>query len=303
MQFRGSTLPEAITETRIPFWPKRSGKVRDIYDTGDHLLIIATDRISAYDSVLGTGIPCKGRLLTQLSLFWFDFLGDVSTNHLVETELRKMDPRIADYAEELEGRAMLVEKAEVIPVECVVRGYLAGSGWRSYQNSGEVCGVALPGGLRESDRLGEPIFTPATKAESGHDENIPFERMIEMVGERDAAELKHRSITIYSKASEYARGKGIIIADTKFEFGRTDGGIILIDEVLTPDSSRFWPADDYEAGRSQKSFDKQYVRDYLDESGWDHSPPAPGLPDDVAVKTLDKYVEAFERLTGRTFTV
>jgi len=303
MQFRGSTLPEAISETDIPFWPKKSGKVRDIYDTGENLLIVATDRISAYDGILGSGIPCKGRVLTALSLFWFDFLKDVIENHLIETDLAKIDERLLDHADALEGRTMLVRKADVIPIECVVRGYLAGSGWRSYRETGEVCGIELPDGLEESDRLGEPIFTPATKAQSGHDENISFESMAETAGAETAGELRDRSIAIYEKASRYAREKGVIIADTKFEFGKVDGAIILIDEVLTPDSSRFWPADDYAPGRSQKSFDKQYVRDYLDESGWDHSPPAPALPDEVVVKTLDKYVEAYERLTLEAFRV
>lgn len=303
MQFRGSTLSDAITETDIPFWPKKSGKVRDIYDTGENLLIVATDRISAYDSILGNGIPCKGRVLTQLSLFWFDFLKDITENHVIETDLAKIDKRLLDHADALEGRTMLVRKADVIPIECVMRGYLAGSGWRSYAKTGEVCGIVLPDGLKESDRLPELLFTPATKAESGHDENIPFERMVEIAGAETASGLRHRSIGIYEKASRYARNKGVIIADTKFEFGMVDGGITLIDEVLTPDSSRFWPADDYEPGRSQKSFDKQYVRDYLDESGWDHSPPAPALPDEVVVKTLEKYVEAYERLTLEAFKV
>jgi len=303
LQFRGKDLPEAVIETDVPFWAKSSGKVRDIYDTGENLLIVATDRISAYDSVLGSGIPCKGRVLTGLSLFWFDFLEDVTENHLVETDLSKIDQRLPERADILEGRTMLVTKAQVIPVECVVRGYLAGSGWRSYRASREVCGISLPPGLKESDQLPEPIFTPATKAESGHDENISFERMAKTVGAETARELRDRSIAIYEKASRYARERGVIIADTKFEFGTVDGRVILIDEVLTPDSSRFWPADDYEPGRSQKSFDKQYVRDYLDESGWDHSPPAPGLPGEVVLRTLERYVEAYERLTGRTFEV
>jgi len=302
MEFRGRELPPVVTSTNIPFWPKRSGKVRDIYDTGDKLLIVATDRISAYDSVLGSGIPGKGRLLTGLSLFWFEFLEDVTPSHLVTTDVAKADKRLLPFSQVAAGRSMLVKKAEVIPVECVVRGYLSGSGWKSYRESRKVCDISLPAGLAESDKLPEPIFTPSTKAETGHDENISFDGAAGMVGRDTARVLRHRSIEIYTKAAAYALTKGIIIADTKFEFGVSDGRIILIDEVLTPDSSRFWPADDYAPGRGQKSFDKQYVRDYLDKSGWNHQPPAPALPDEVVVRTLEKYVEAYERLSGDKFT-
>ena len=303
MRFRGKELPLPVIATDVPFWPKRSGKVRDIYDAGDRLLIIATDRISAFDSVLSPGIPAKGRVLTNLSLFWFDFLSSVAPNHLITTNAVKAEPRLAPYAAILAGRSMLVKKAEVIPIECVVRGYLSGSVWRSYKSSGDVCGVRLPAGLRESDELPEPILTPATKAETGHDENISFEKTADLVGRETAAKLRDMSMAIYVRAAEYARKMGIIIADTKFEFGLSDGEVILIDEVLTPDSSRFWPADDYAPGRSQKSYDKQFVRDYLDESGWNHEPPAPVLPDEVIVKTLEKYIEAYKRLSGRDFSL
>jgi phosphoribosylaminoimidazole-succinocarboxamide synthase len=251
---------------------------------------------------LAGGIPGKGRLLTGLSLFWFEFLAGVTENHLVTADVAAADGRLKPYAGVLDGRSMLVRKAEVIPVECVVRGYLSGSGWKSYRASGEVCGVKLRPGLLESDRLPAAIFTPATKAEEGHDENISFERAVDIVGRQTATQLRDKSIAIYSRAADYARSKGIIIADTKFEFGVRDGRIILIDEVLTPDSSRFWPADDWQPGRAQKSFDKQFVRDYLDSSGWNHQPPAPALPEDVVANTLDRYVEAYERLSGMRFS-
>jgi phosphoribosylaminoimidazole-succinocarboxamide synthase len=290
-------------QAEIPFWPVRRGKVRDVFDTGKHLLIVASDRISAYDSILATGIPLKGRVLTQLSLFWFEFLKSVTPTHLVTADVLSVDKRPENYAAQLAGRSMLVRKASVIPVECVVRGYLSGSGWRSYRQSGEICGHKLPNGLKESDKLPEPIFTPTTKADVGHDENITFEETVAVLGRRLAETVRDRTIEIYSKAAEYARTRGVIIADTKFEFGTVDNEVILIDEVLTPDSSRFWPADDYEPGRPQRSYDKQYVRDWLDASGWDHQPPAPGLPDDVTLKTVEKYVEAYERLTGATFSL
>lgn len=301
MRFRGRQLPPAVTSTNIPFWPRRSGKVRDVYDTGENLLIVATDRISAYDSILGSGIPGKGRLLTALSLFWFEFLKDVTPNHLVTTDVVKADKRLLPFSEVAAGRSMLVKKAKVLPIECVVRGYLSGSGWKGYKESGAVCGIKLPAGLVESDKLPEPIFTPATKAETGHDENISFEQAANAIGREAAATLRDSSKAIYQKAADYAATRGIIIADTKFEFGVADEGIILIDEVLTPDSSRFWPADDYAPGRGQKSYDKQYVRDYLDEIGWDHQPPAPALPDEIVTRTLEKYVEAYERLSGEKF--
>lgn len=303
MEFRGTTLPDAVLATDIPIWPKTSGKVRDIYDVGENLLIVSSDRISAYDSILASGIPQKGRVLTQLSIFWFDFLQSVTENHLITADISAMDERLIRYANEVTGRTMLVKKAEVIPVECIVRGYLAGSGWRSYEKTGQICGIKLPEGLRQSEKLPEPIFTPTTKATEGHDEDISMEAAENAVGADVAAEIRDKSLEIYTKAAEFAASKGVIIADTKFEFGICQGKVILIDEVLTPDSSRFWPADDYEPGRSQKSYDKQYVRDWLDESGWDHSPPAPGLPDEVVVNTLAKYVEAYERITDNEFTL
>src|SRR6266496_2214923 len=281
-----------------------SGKVRDIYQIGaDQLLFIATDRIPAFDYVLATGIPHKGRVLTQISLFWFEFLKDVVPNHLVTAEVKNYSAEVQQYAEQLRGRSMLVTRAEMFPVECVVRGYLSGSGWKEYKASGSVCGIELPPGLRESDELPQPIFTPATKAVSGHDENISFEQMTKLVDAEDARRLRDLSLAIYRKAAAYARQKGIIIADTKFEFGRTAAGITIADEVLTPDSSRFWPADNYQPGTSQQSFDKQYVRDYLEEIRWNKQPPAPALPAEVARRTSEKYVEAYRQLTGRKLDV
>jgi phosphoribosylaminoimidazole-succinocarboxamide synthase len=281
-----------------------SGKVRDVYQVGsDHLLFVATDRISAFDYVLATGIPHKGRVLTQLSLFWFEFLKDLVPNHLVTADVNAYPAEVRRYADRLRGRSMLVRRAEMFPFECVVRGYLSGSGWKEYKTNGAVCGIKLPAGLRESEQLPEPIFTPATKATTGHDENISFERMSQLVDPEDARQLRDLSLAIYRKAADYARGKGIIIADTKFEFGRTAAGITLADEVLTPDSSRFWPADKYQPGMSQQSFDKQYVRDYLEEIRWNKQPPAPALPTEVAQKTSEKYVEAYRQLTGRELDV
>ena len=281
-----------------------SGKVRDVYQIGgDHLLFVATDRISAFDYVLATGIPHKGRVLTQISLFWFRFLQDMVPNHLVTADVTRYPAEVQPYAEQLRGRSMLVRRAEMFPVECVVRGYLSGSGWKEYKSSGSVCGIKLPAGLRESDELPEPIFTPATKATTGHDENISFEQMAQLVAVEDARELRDLSLAIYKKAASYARDKGILIADTKFEFGRTPAGITLADEVLTPDSSRFWPADQYQPGRSQQSYDKQYVRDYLEEIRWNKQPPAPALPAEVTRRTSDKYIEAYRRLTGRELSV
>jgi phosphoribosylaminoimidazole-succinocarboxamide synthase len=281
-----------------------SGKVRDVYQLeNDHLLFVATDRISAFDYVLPTGIPHKGRVLSQLSLFWFDFLRDVVPNHVVTADVSKYPASLRKYDEQLRGRSMLVMRAEMSPVECVVRGYVSGSAWKEYNASGSVCGIPLPSGLRESDRLPEPIFTPATKAASGHDENISFEQMAKLVDPELSRELRDLSLRIYSKAADYARQRGIIIADTKFEFGRTPQGVTLADEVLTPDSSRFWPADKYLPGRSQESFDKQYVRNYLEEIGWNKHPPAPALPAEVARKTSAKYLEAYHRLTGRELDV
>jgi len=281
-----------------------SGKVRDVYRVGaDRLLFVATDRISAFDYVLATGIPHKGRVLTQLSLFWFEFLQDIVPNHLVTADVNHYPAEVRPYTDELRGRSMLVARAEMFPVEGVVRGYLSGSGWKEYQANGSVCGIKLPPGLRESEQLPEPIFTPATKATTGHDENISFEQMTQLVDPEDARQLRDLSLAIYKKAANYAREKGLIIADTKFEFGRTAAGITLADEVLTPDSSRFWPADQYKPGASQPSFDKQYVRDYLEEIRWNKQPPAPALPPEVAQKTSEKYVEAYRRLTGRELDI
>jgi phosphoribosylaminoimidazole-succinocarboxamide synthase len=281
-----------------------SGKVRDVYRLGsEHLLFVATDRISAFDYILATGIPHKGHVLTQISLFWFEFLRDVVANHLVTADVEQYPAEVRKYSDELRGRSMLVVRGEMVPVECVVRGYLSGSAWKEYKASGRVCGIELPAGLRESDRLPEPIFTPATKATSGHDENIPFEEMARLIGPELSSQLKDLSLQIYSKAAEYARQKGIIIADTKFEFGHTPKGITLADEVLTPDSSRFWPADKYQPGRAQESYDKQYVRDYLEQIRWNKQPPAPALPPEVARKTSEKYLEAYRRLTGRELDV
>ncbi len=281
-----------------------SGKVRDVYNLdSDHLLFVATDRISAFDYVLATGIPQKGRVLTQISLFWFDFLRDVVANHVVTADVEKYPAGAQQYADQLQGRSMMVMRAEMIPVECVVRGYISGSAWKEYKASGRVCGIELPAGLKESSKLPQPIFTPATKATTGHDENIPFDEMTRIVGVELSTQLRDLSLKVYSKAADYAAQKGIIIADTKFEFGMTSKGITLADEVLTPDSSRFWPADKYQPGRAQDSYDKQYVRDYLEQIRWNKQPPAPALPVDVARHTSDKYLEAFHQLTGHELDV
>ena len=287
-----------LLESRVSEFPCRRGKVRDVYDLGDRLVIVATDRISAFDWVLRTGIPDKGRVLTALTRFWLDFLG--VENHLLSTDLGALPEPFQRHPEEFAGRSMLVKKTEVIPIECVARGYLAGSGWKEYRRSGTVCGIALPGGLRESEKLSEPLFTPATKAEQGHDVNISLDEMAGSVGRQLANELRDRSLDIYRRAAEYARSRGIIIADTKFEWGRLpDGKCILIDEVLTPDSSRFWPADLYRPGTNPPSFDKQGARDWLESTGWDKNSPPPPLPPDVVTKTRAKYLEAHQRLTGR----
>jgi phosphoribosylaminoimidazole-succinocarboxamide synthase len=295
-------LDSVITHTEFPELELfASGKVRDIYLLDkDHLLFVATDRISAFDYVLATGIPNKGNVLNQLSLFWFDFLKDTVANHLVTADVGRYPGAAQKYSAQLRGRSMMVRRAEMFPVECVVRGYISGSAWKEYKAAGTVCGIQLPAGLKESDQLPEPIFTPSTKAVSGHDENISLEEAAKIIGQDNAEQLRDLSIAVYKKAADYARGKGIIIADTKFEFGRTDAGIILADEVLTPDSSRFWPANKYRPGQSQESFDKQYVRDYLEEIRWNKQPPAPALPTEVARKTSEKYVEAYRQLTGRT---
>jgi phosphoribosylaminoimidazole-succinocarboxamide synthase len=275
------------------------GKVRDLYSLNEQLLFVATDRISAFDYVLATGIPEKGRVLTQLSLFWFDFLKDVVKNHLVTANVDQYPAPLKKYADDLRGRSMLVTKAQMIDIECVARGYLSGSGWKEYQQTGAVCGIKLPAGLKESDKLPEPIFTPATKALSGHDENISIEEMAKRTGKELAEKLRDLTLKIYKTAADYAAGRGIIIADTKFEFGQTSQGLILADEVLTPDSSRFWPADKYQPGKAQESFDKQFVRDYLEAIKWNKQPPAPSLPEDVARKTSEKYIEAYRILAGR----
>lgn len=280
------------------------GKVRDLYSVGEFLLLVATDRISAFDHVLATGIPGKGKVLTQISLFWFDFLKDVVPNHLITANVDEYPRELDDYKDALRGRSMLVKRAQMFPVECVVRGYLSGSGWKDYQATGAVCGIRLPQGLRESDKLPAPIFTPATKSLHGkHDENISFDAMVALVGARSAEKLRDLSLSIYRKASDHAESRGLILADTKFEFGTTAEGIILADEVLTPDSSRFWPRDGYKPGGAQPSFDKQYVRDYLESIRWNKQAPAPGLPDDVVKKTQEKYLQAYELLTGKTLAL
>ncbi|MFY9560838.1 MAG: phosphoribosylaminoimidazolesuccinocarboxamide synthase [Terriglobales bacterium] len=281
-----------------------SGKVRDVYCLdNEHLLFVATDRISAFDYVLATGIPHKGRVLTQISLFWFEFLKDITPNHLVTADVNRYPATVRQHADELRGRSMLVMRAQMFSVECVVRGYLSGSGWREYKASGKVCGIQLPAGLKESDALPEPIFTPATKATTGHDINISFEEMCKLVDPGLSRQLRDLSLKIYRKAADYARQRGIIIADTKFEFGQTAQGITLADEVLTPDSSRFWPADKYQPGKAQESYDKQYVRDYLEEIRWNKQPPAPALPQEVARRTSEKYLEAYRQLTGRELEI
>ena len=277
-----------------------SGKVRDLYRVdNEHLLFVATDRISAFDYVLASGIPYKGQVLTQLSLFWFDFLKNIVPNHLVTADVDRYPANLRKYRDELRGRSMLVVHANMVAVECVVRGYISGSAWKEYQRDATVCGIQLPPGLKESDKLPEPIFTPATKATTGHDENISFNEMKRIVGPKLGEELREISISIYKQAADYAAERGIIIADTKFEFGRTAAGLVLADEVLTPDSSRFWPAESYSPGRGQDSFDKQYVRDYLEKIRWNKQPPAPPLPKDVVEGTSAKYLEAYRRLTGR----
>ncbi|MGI9427865.1 MAG: phosphoribosylaminoimidazolesuccinocarboxamide synthase [Bythopirellula sp.] len=293
-------LSTPLKETNLPGLDLRRGKVRDVYDLGETLMLVSSDRISAFDWVLPTGIPDKGRVLTQVSNFWFEFLG--VPHHLLATDANEFPLPAEIDREPLLGRSVLVRKTEVVPIECVVRGYLAGSGWKEYQENGQVCGLELPPGLAESDRLAEPIFTPATKAEMGdHDENISFDRMCQQVGTELAEELRRRSIEIYHRGAAHALEQGIIVADTKFEFGQIDGELILIDEVLTPDSSRFWPADKYTPGRGQPSFDKQFVRDWLSNSGWDKNSTPPELPDEVVTGTRDKYIEACERITGQAF--
>jgi phosphoribosylaminoimidazole-succinocarboxamide synthase len=309
----------ALLTTDIPGLPVRRGKVRDVYDLGDKLLLIATDRISAFDWVMPNGIPDKGRILTQISAFWFELLGGLSgavaglpgataglpssavPSHVLSLDLDEISLPATVNRADLAGRSMVVRKCQVVPIECVVRGYLDGSGWKEYRQTGTVCEERLPAGLVQCSKLPEPVFTPATKEESGHDINIPFARMVEGVGQQTADELRRRSIDVYSRAAEYAATKGLLIADTKFEWGWHDGQLILIDEVLTPDSSRFWPADQYQPGRPQPSYDKQFVRDWLETTGWDKNSPPPTLPGDVVARTRQKYVEAYERLTGLAF--
>ena len=292
------TMSAPLLESKLNGYPCRRGKVRDVYDLGDQLVIVATDRISAFDWVLPTAIPDKGRVLTSLTLFWLKFLE--IPNHLLSTDLKQMGPAFAAQADLLRGRSMLVKKTAVVPVECVVRGYLAGSGWKEYQQDQSVCDVRLPGGLKESQQLPEPIFTPATKEDSGHDINISIDKMAQIAGQDVAATLKKRSIDVYRRAAELAKSKGILIADTKFEWGKLPSGeLILIDEVLTPDSSRFWPAAGYQPGKNPPSYDKQFVRDWLTTSGWDKNSPPPPLPEDVVQKTREKYLEAYEKLTGK----
>jgi phosphoribosylaminoimidazole-succinocarboxamide synthase len=292
---------KGISRTELPGLRLfKRGKVRDVYDLGDSLLFVATDRVSVYDVVLPTPIPGKGAILTQMSNFWFEKTKSICENHLLETKWEKMPTQITAFPE-LKGRSAIVKKTAVFPVECVVRGYIAGSGWSDYKKTGEVCGIPLAAGLKESEKLAEPIFTPATKAETGHDENISFERACEIAGKPEMEALRELSIRIYTMAEAHAREHGVIIADTKFEFGMLNGKITLIDEVLTPDSSRFWPAEDYHTGGGQKSFDKQFVRDYAASTGWDKTPPGPNLPAEVVEQTRAKYELAFERITGRKF--
>jgi phosphoribosylaminoimidazole-succinocarboxamide synthase len=291
-----------ILQTNIAGQEPMRGKVRDIYDLGDKLLIVATDRISAFDVVMANGIPYKGIVLTKISRFWFDFLSADVEHHLISDDVDSFPEPFCNYTEQLAGRSMLVKKGQVLPIECVIRGYLAGSGWKEYQTDGTVCGQKLPAGLKQCDKLPELIFTPATKAERGtHDENISFKRCVDIIGRKAATYVRDKSMAIFKKAGDYAESKGMILADTKFEWGTVDGRIILIDEVLTPDSSRFWPADKYEAGRDQESFDKQFVRNYLEGINFDKSGPGVELPEDIVEKTSAKYIEGYERLTGKKF--
>jgi phosphoribosylaminoimidazole-succinocarboxamide synthase len=292
-------VKDALITTDIPVVPLYArGKVRDVYDLGDRLLIIATDRISAFDCVMPNGIPGKGKILTEMSLFWFGLTAGIVPNHLLTARFDEYPKELAPYRDQLEGRSMIVRKAKRIDVECIVRGYLAGSGWSEYKRSRSVCGIGLPAGLRESDKLPENIFTPSTKEESGHDLNVSFEVITGMIGTALAEDIRDLSLAVYEKARAYAASKGVIIADTKFEFGVVDGKTILIDEILSPDSSRFWPAGEYEPGRSQRSFDKQFVRDYLNGLDWDKTPPAPPLPVEIVEKTLEKYREVRNLLVG-----
>jgi phosphoribosylaminoimidazole-succinocarboxamide synthase len=291
---------EVLLETNLPLPLRVKGKVRDVYDAGNHLLFVASDRISAFDCVLASGIPCKGHVLTQMSLFWFDFLRDTIPSHLVTGQVASYPRRLSKYKRRLEGRSMLVKKADMIEVECVARGYLAGSGWKEYASQGTICGIPLPAGLQDGDRLPQPIFTPATKAQKGHDVNVPFKYVADLLGVELAGDLRDLTLEIYQRAADYAFDRKIILADTKFEFGFIKGQLVLADEALTPDSSRYWPADTYRPGGPQFSFDKQYVRDYLETLKWDKRPPAPVLPQEIVQKTSEKYQEAYLRLTGQS---
>jgi len=296
-------MAQALLESRLPL-PVRRGKVRDVYDLGHTLLIVATDRISAYDCVMPNGIPDKGKILTALSLFWFEKFAEEFANHLIAWDVGKYPEQVRPFASQLAGRSMLVKKAEVVPIECVARGYLAGSGWKEYQQSQSVCGQKLPPGLQQCDKLPTPIFTPATKEETGHDQNISYEETARRIGAHLAQQLRDRTLRLYSLAAAHAAERGVIIADTKFEFGLLDDDqLILIDEVLTPDSSRFWPADQYHPGRDQPSFDKQYVRNYLDQQPWNKTPPAPALPEEVVTGTRNRYLEAYQQLTGKRLSL
>jgi phosphoribosylaminoimidazole-succinocarboxamide synthase len=294
-------VTKVLTSTNLPGIERvASGKVRDVYQVGNDLLIVATDRISAFDCILPQGIPGKGRVLTQMSLFWFDLLRGSTPNHLITADVNAFPAALHPYRDQLKGRSMVVKRCRMEPIECVARGYVSGSGWKDYRQTGAICGIQLPAGLRESDRLPEPVFTPATKAETGHDENISFEAAAKIIGRESAMQLRDLTLRIYTEAAQYAESRGIIIADTKFEFGWHNGELLLADEVLTPDSSRFWPRSEYAPGGAQKSFDKQFVRDYLETLDWNKLPPAPSLPDDVVEKTAAKYREAYTLLTGRT---
>jgi phosphoribosylaminoimidazole-succinocarboxamide synthase len=290
-----------VKETNLPLKVFKKGKVRDVYETNDSLLLIVTDRISAFDFVLPEPIPKKGICLTQISKFWFDYFKNIVPSHLISTSVQDFPEDLEKHEDTLDGRSMLVKKAKVVPIECIVRGYISGSAWKSYQKDGTVCGIKLPDGLKESDKFEEPLFTPSTKAETGHDINISFEKMKELIGNEDAEKMKELSLKIYKEGARYALEKGIIIADTKFEFGKIDDKIILVDEILTPDSSRFWPADLYTPGKSQPSFDKQYVRDYLSSTGWDKNTDPPHLPNEIIEETQKKYQEAYEKITGKKF--
>ncbi len=290
-----------VTEIDLPLKEFKKGKVRDIFEINDKLLLTVTDRISAFDYVLHEPIPYKGVCLTQLSAFWFDYFQNLVKSHMISADISEFPEELKKYEDTLKGRSMLVKKAEVFPIECIVRGYISGSAWKSYKKDGTVCGIKLPNGMKESEKFDETLFTPSTKAEEGHDVNISFDKMKEIIEKEDAEKLKDLSLNMYKKGSEYARKKGIIIADTKFEFGKIDDQIIVVDEVLTPDSSRFWPADEYEPGKKQPSFDKQYVRDYLSGTGWDKNSTPPHLPDKVVDGTKKRYIEAYEKITGKKF--